>query len=141
MTFRDTISAHIRDAEQKPLTHYAGGDWWQIWPEERFVFDIEEERWPRMMTAYSAYEVLLDIVAPEDFDYEPAEVENERAAQASIVNKGHCVDGFQHFAALFAGLTFREAAAAYDKMGYSEVREGVTQYLDEIPPSPRQQPS
>jgi len=40
---------------------YHGDDWWQLTDEEESVFDIDRERFPRMMTVWSCYEAFKNI--------------------------------------------------------------------------------
>ena len=125
------MTAQIREAEATPPDDYRGGDWWQLLPEEAFVFAIEAARWPRMTTLWGAYEVLSGTVDPEDLEFDPAAVLAEQKAQAALIGKAQGVSGFQAFARHYAGLTFREAEALYSRMTFWNVRQGVIDYADE----------
>ncbi len=129
-SFRNEFAAIRRNAGDWSAEQYLGGDWWQLLPVEIFIFEIDRARWPDMFTAFGSYEVFLEIVEPEDQEFTAASVTAERAAHPDIVARGHSVGGFQAFAKIHGGLTFREAAAVYDKMVWWNVRHGLYLYSD-----------
>jgi len=45
-----------------------------------------------------------------------------------------CLDGFQHFAKDYAGMTFREPDAGDSKNPFWQIRQGIARYTDEEPP-------
>ena len=55
----ETAATELSAAEDSERHH--GGDWWQLSDEEQSVFDIDRERFPRMMTVWSCYEAFKNI--------------------------------------------------------------------------------
>src|SRR5438874_13809655 len=133
MNFEQQVAALIADAE-KDAADYRGEDWWQMTPEEESVFEIDFSRFPRSITAFMAFESFHDIVAPEDHKLDPALVAAERKRRPDLMKREFCLDGFQHFAKDYAGMTFREAHAVYAKNAFWQIRQGITRYTDEEPP-------
>ncbi len=133
MNFKEHVAALIADAE-KDSADYRGEDWWQLTPEEESVFEIEFDRFPRLITAFMAFQSFHDIVAPEDYKLDAAVVEAERKKRPDLLERDFCLDGFQHFAKDYAGMTFREAHAVYAKNTFWQIRQGITKYSDEAQP-------
>ncbi len=134
MKFRDEVGAQIADAE-KDAAEYRGADWWQLTDEEEAVFEIDFERFPRMITALFCFQGFHDIVDPEDAKLSAEATEAERKARPDLVEMGYSLNGFQHFARDYAGMTFREGHAVFDKNAFWQVRAGVTRYSDEQAPN------
>ena len=134
MKFKQQVTAQIADAESGDPEEYRGQDWWQLMPEEELVLDIDFRRFPRLITAFMAFESFHDIVAPEDHKLDPALVAAERKRRPDLMKREFCLDGFQHFAKDYAGMTFREAHAVYAKNAFWQIRQGITRYTDEEPP-------
>jgi hypothetical protein len=133
MTLSDQLESHIADGQTNPpKSGYLGPDWWQLSPEEELVFSIDRvRRWPRMMVAWYFCEIFLGIIDGEEWKISPNIVEAERVRRADIFAQGKSLKGFTEFAAEYAGLTNREAHAAYAKMDFWNVRMGITSYTDE----------
>lgn len=134
MSFAEKVAAEIADSESKMAADpasFEGYDWWQLSPEEEAVFAIDRERWPRMMTAWYAYEGFMNIVAPDELGFELAEAEREREERPDIFGRGVDEKGFSDFAVSYAGLTRRECAAVYAKQKFWTVRQGLLRYSDE----------
>ena len=109
---------------------YHGFDWWQLAPDEEVVFAIDPARWPRMMMAIAAYDALAGGADPgADLEFDAAETEAFRAAAETSGAIG--VAAFQEFAAEYAGLSFREAAAAHAKNKFWLTRAGILRFTDE----------
>jgi hypothetical protein len=131
--FKDQVAAQIADAERKDIREYRGGDWWQLGPEEELVFAVDFRRFPRSITALALFESFHDIVAPEDNQLDPDAVAAERKRRPDLMKRDFTLDGFQHFARDYAGMTFREAHAVYTKNKFWQIRQGITTYSDEAP--------
>jgi hypothetical protein len=129
--FKSQVEAQIAEAEGRDLDHYLGHDWWQIQHQEEFVFAIDIMRFPRMSTALSMFRIFTGQVAAEDYHIDPKPAAEERKRRPDLIEKGISVDGFQHFARDYAGLTFRESAAVYTKNKFWQVRNGIMRYDDE----------
>lgn len=134
MNFKEQVAERIADAESTDLEEYRGNDWWQLTPEEELVFEIDFGRFPRSITAFMAFESFHGIVAPEDHKLDPALVAAERKRRPDLRKREFCLDGFQHFAKDYAGITFREAHAVYAKNTFWQIRQGITKYTDEAQP-------
>lgn len=131
MDFKAQVEAQIADAESKNLDVYLGRDWWQIGPQEEYVFAIDVMSFPRMSAALSMFQVFMGQVAAEDYDLDSAPVAEERKRRPDLVERGITADGLQHFARDYAGLSFRESAAMYAKYRFWGVRQGIIRYEDE----------
>jgi hypothetical protein len=131
MNFREQVAAKIADVETKDIATYRGLDWWQLTPEEESVFEIDFERFPRSITAFMMFEAFHGIVAPDDYQIAPGSVAAERKQRPDLKKRDFCLDGFQHFAKDYAGMTFREAHAVYAKNTFWQIRQGITKYTDE----------
>lgn len=131
MTLKEAIEAEVRKAEEQRRNDpegWDGGDWWQLWDEEALVFGIEPDRWPRMMTAWLCFRVFHGLADVGEDEAPVALLQAERKRRPDI-EFSH--DGFDTFSSEYAGLTFREADAAYGKMHFTNVRHGIIQYRDE----------
>lgn len=134
MTIRDQIQTHVADAEKqyrKNPKDYSGFDWWQLSKEEELVFMIDPERWPRMMVALTTYDVLLDVTGGDTLGYDEGEIQRLRVERPDLFTAGTDAHGFAQFATAYAGLTSREAAAAYWKNQFWKARTGILTYADE----------
>lgn len=131
MNFREHVAVQIAEAERRDLRQFRGVDWWQLDPEEELVFAIDFPRFPRAITALSLFESFHDIVSAEDNRLDPAAVQAERKQRPDLVKRDFTLDGFQHFAKDYAGMTFREAHAVYTKNVFWQIRMGITKYTDE----------
>ena len=126
--FKADTALEIRQANERPSQFFGGQDWFHLTPEEQLVFDIDPARFPRMITAWSRYEIFMGLLEDGGFS---EETKRERQRHPEIVRKGVCVGGFQLFAKEYADLTFREADAMYCKYEFWQVRNGVIVYRDE----------
>ena len=130
MDFKARVAAVIAENEHNAAS-FSGSDWCELRPEEEFVFAIDPARFPRMVAAWSLYEVFMDLVDAEVFALEPAAVEHERKNRPDIFDQGISTAGFQQFAQAYAGMTFREAHAMFAKHDFWQNRQGITNYSDE----------
>lgn len=128
MDFRADTQLEIRMANERPPEYYRGTSWWQLTPEEELVFAIDRARFPRMITAWSRYEIFMGLLEDGGFN---EETKRERKLHPDIVRKGVSIDGFMHFAKEYADVTFREAHAMYSKHEFWQVRNGIPVYKDE----------
>ena len=56
-TLKEQLDAAIAAAEaDADPDAYRGSDWWQLSDAEEAVFEIDRDRWPRMMTVFHCYE-------------------------------------------------------------------------------------
>jgi hypothetical protein len=134
MTLKEKIESQGARADKQRSDnpdHYRGFDWCALAPEEEAVFAIDPLRFPRMVVAWEAYQVFMDIVGCDAFDYDEAVVAAERARRKDIIERGIDDLGFRLFAMEYAGLTMREAAAWYAKHDFWQVRRGLVRYSDE----------
>lgn len=134
MTITEQIGTDVAEAEEqyrKDPNHYSGFDWWQLSKEEKLVFMIDPERWPRMMVALTAYDVFLDVTGGDTLGYDEGEIQRLRLERSDLFNAGGDSHGFAQFATAYAGLTLREAAAAYWKNQFWKARTGILKYPDE----------
>lgn len=134
MMMRDQIEAHVAEAEneyRKDPTHYRGFDWWQLSDAEKLVFAIDPERWPRMMVAIAAYDVFLELTDAEELGYSQEAVQRLRRERSDLLQLGTDPLSFAQFATAYAGLTLRDAEAAYWKNRFWLARTGHLKYRDE----------
>jgi len=104
---------------------YHGDDWWQLTDEEESVFDIDRERFPRMMTVWSCYEAFKNIAY--SLSWEDGLIEHACRQHPAWCIAGRSESEFSDFADAFGGLTHREAHAFYAKHDFWCVRAGVSQ--------------
>ena len=124
------IEADIAEMEGKGPDHFRGDDWFQLSADEEAVFAIERSRFPRMVVAWYAYQVLQDQVDCRDYDFDRQEV---LAAQRHFKFKAQRVAlyDFQTFAKEYAGLTYREAEAMFSKIKFWNIRARIKTSRDE----------
>jgi hypothetical protein len=135
-TLKEQLDAAIADAEGKAEADpdaYRGSDWWQLSDAEEAVFEIDRDRWPRMMTVFHCYEGFKRMTDSPEWD--DALIELSRQQRPGWCGQAPSNGEFSHFAQAFGGLTNREAHAAYTKQEFWTVRLGVTVYADESPAS------
>ncbi len=108
-----------------------GWDWNSLLPEEQFIFGIDPDRFLRMLVTWCCYQALVGSVAPEDMDFDPAIIEEERQ---NWPNQTENLPDFMDFACQVAGLTMREAHAIYYKYEFWTVRMGLIVWADEPKP-------
>jgi hypothetical protein len=126
--FKTDLQLEIKLANERPAQFFSGHDWFHLTPEEELVFAIDRTRFPRMIRAWSAYEIFTGLLEDGGFN---EETKRERQRHPDIVRKGVCPEGFQLFAKEYAELTFREANATYFKYEFWQVRNGIIRYTDE----------
>lgn len=129
--FRGELERSIAEVEAGVAKGERGSDD-ELTVAEEIVFAIDRARWPRMMTAIYAWDCFVGETIGSEFDGGPMEA--LRAERPDLLTNGYSVDGFTIFAKELLGLTQREAAAAWAKEQWSDVREGVTYYKDELDP-------
>jgi hypothetical protein len=120
----------ILPMEGKGPDHFRGYDWFQLREDEEEVFAIKRNRFPRMVVAWYAYEVLLDQADSVEYDFDREEV---LASQRHFKFQPQrpALRDFQKFAKEYAGLTYREAEAMFSKITFWNIRTGITSYKDE----------
>jgi hypothetical protein len=128
VTFKEEAALKIVDAE-KTAARYRGYDWWQLSDEEESIFNIDFERFPRIITALFLFECFHRIADTDDADTDA--IEAERQLRSDLMEKGYSTDGFQHFAKDYADMNYREADAVFSKHKWWNVRQGITRYTDE----------
>ncbi len=129
--FRKRFNERLAESEATYKTdpdRYEGPDWWQLSEEEKEVFAIRRDRWPRMMEAWVAYEAFKKITT--EF-YDDADVDEARANNPDWCGESIDPTEFDKFAKKLAGLGFRESHAMYAKYDFWCVRNGITYYHDE----------
>lgn len=128
-TLKDQLAAEIAKAEALDPAQFRGGDWYHLTDEEEFVFDIDRDRFPCMVTVwacYDAFKVAHDPTWDEDL------ISSAREQYPQWYEPGYSIGEFSAFAKEFAGLTFREATAIYAKIEFWNIRVGITQFRDEL---------
>ena len=120
----ETAATELSAAEDSERYH--GGDWWQLSDEEESVFDIDRERFPRMMTVWSCYEAFKNVAY--SLSWEDGLIEQACQQHPACCIAGRSESEFFDFADAFGGLTHREAHAFYAKHDFWCVRAGVSRY-------------
>ena len=131
-TLKEQLDAAIADAEARAEADrdsYRGFDWWQLSDAEEVVFEIDRDRWPRMMTVFHCYEGFKQMADSPAWD--DALIEQARQQRFEWCGPAPSDGEFAHFAQAFGGLTNREAHAVYTKQEFWTVRAGVMVYADE----------
>ncbi len=135
-TLKEQLDTAIAEAETKADADpdsYRGSDWWQISDAEQAVFEIDRDRWPRMMNVFYCYEAFKRIADSPEWD--DALIEQARQQRPEWCDPAPSFEEFSRFAEAFGGLTAREAHAVYTKQEFWTVRLGVMVYPDESPAS------
>lgn len=135
-TLKEQLDAGIAAAEAKADADpdaYRGSDWWQLSDAEEAVFEIDPDRWPRMMTISHCYEGFKRIADSPEWD--EALIEQARQQRPEWCDPVPSFEEFSRFALAFGGLTAREAHALYTKQEFWTVRAGAMVYADENPAS------
>ncbi len=128
--FKSDVQLQIQKSEALGEEHYRGLDWFHLSLEEEFVFAIDPARFPRMITAWAAYEMFMG-AGDGGFTCDPAALAQEKRRRADIIALGISINGFQAFAKAYADLTYREAHAMFCKNEFWLVRTGISGYTDE----------
>jgi hypothetical protein len=130
-TLKDQLESETANTERSSAEdseRYNGGDWWQLTDNEESVFDIDRERFPRMMTVWSCYEAFKNIAY--SLPWEDGLIELACQQHPNWCSAGISGNEFSDFAKTFGGLTQREAHAFYAKHDFWCVRSGINQYHD-----------
>ncbi len=113
-----------------------GDDWWQLSEAEEEVFAIDRDRFSRLVMTHHCYEAFKHLSDSPEWD--EALIEQARQDHSEWCGPTLSQEEFAGFAAVFDGLTGREAHATYTKQEFWTVRLGVMVYADErrseIPP-------
>jgi hypothetical protein len=121
-------------AEKDPARYFTrlwyGYEWWQLTPEEEGVFDIDRNRYPRMMASLEAYKALTGFHGEGGFTKEEIQ---EAEAHFQFGNRDDNYDDFKRFAKEYTDLSDRECMAIWWKDHFYHERQGLTIYLDEEP--------
>jgi len=131
-TLKDQLEAEIAEGEAREaaeLGHHDGRDWWQLTGVEEEAFQIDRERFPRMMMTWHCYEAFKRIALGTIWD--EALLDHARRQFPQWCGTEPSEREFQDFAKEFGGLTFREAAAMHCKHAFWQIRAGATYYADE----------
>jgi hypothetical protein len=137
-TLKDQLEAEIAESEAKEKAKpgfHDGSDWWQLTEAEQEVFEIDRERFPRMIMTwhcYDGFKRMADSPVWDDTLIGQARQQHpEWCTEAKRQLAEISVQEFQAFAKEFGGLTFREAEAIYRKHEFWQIRLGVVTYGDE----------
>jgi hypothetical protein len=128
------LSQEIAKAERAYLDDpqsFIGWHWWQISPEETNVFDLHPILWARMLPAYECFEAFIGSATWEDA---PERTDEILAVARSIHPEWVEAPGlsaFQSFAKTYAGLSYRDSHAFFDKETWQLVRDRIRTYMDE----------
>ena len=135
-TLKEQLDAALAAAEAKADADpdaYRGSDWWQLSDAEEAVFEIDPDRWPRMMTVFHCYEGFK--LMGDSPEWDDVLIEQARQQRPGWCGPAPSNGEFAHFAQAFGGLTNREAHAVYTKQEFWTVRLGAAVYADESPAS------
>ena len=132
MTLKDQLASEIAKAEADAAANpdkFTGSDWWQLSDAEEAVFEIDRDRWPRLMMSYHCYEGFKLISDSPAWD--EALVQQARQERPGWCDTPPSSREFAAFAREFGELTHRESHATYAKQVFWTVRLGVMVYADE----------
>lgn len=106
-----------------------GGNWFELSEAEEEIFQIDRDRFPRMVTTYECYEALKGLSGDPQWDEKLIDLARRRYPAWS----GAGTDEFEFyaFAKALGGLTNREANAIWCKQHFWTVRLGVVTFRDE----------
>jgi hypothetical protein len=135
-TLKEQLEAEIADSEHKEAMDrgfHNGDDWWQLNDAEEMVFDIERDRFPRMMMTWHCYEgfklltdsTLWDEALIAHARHEFPQWHAEADGPPTLSEKE-----FGEFAKEFGRLSAKEATSIYYKHWFWQVRCGIVRYLD-----------
>ena len=135
---QDAMARSLTNYRADP-THWQGGDWWELSPEESQVFNLCPARWAELLPVWQAFEFFVgrtdgwnDADLERDYPDLNAVMQEARDQHPEWV----CVDApaqsFMRFAQGFASVRFREAHAMFTKMQYWGVRAGIQWFSDEL---------
>jgi len=127
--WQEVQAAFERDAARP--ANYTGTDWYQISREEQTVFGIRMVSMPRVVTAYSYYEEILDltdtgILPPAVMAVIRKDVAERFGMEPGMLDHTQ----FENFAKLF-GISRRTAHAWFVKHEFWCVRRGIQGYDDD----------
>jgi hypothetical protein len=131
-TLKDQLAAEIVKSEAEAAANpdkFTGSDWWQLSEAEESVFEIDPDRWPRMMITYHCYEGFKLIVHSPVWD--EALIHQARQERPKWCDTPPSDHELARFAEEYGELTNREAYALYAKQEFWTVRLGVMVYADE----------
>jgi hypothetical protein len=129
-TLKEQLEAEIASAEAEARHWQPGWDWHHLSDEEEAVFEIDRDRFPRMVTAFSCYEGFKLITMGDVWDTDL--IEQARQAYPQWCDEQiYTVREFQDFAKEFAGLSAREAHAMFRKQEFWNIRAGHASFADE----------
>jgi hypothetical protein len=123
MALSEEIEHSVKSWEATLATRREGRDWYQLTPAEQEVFDIQRERWPRMLAAWELYEDLIDIV--DEGHFSEALIVAERKNWPKLRLQVTDVRVFMDIAVARCSLTEKEAHAMFYKMEFWQVRNGL----------------
>lgn len=130
-TLKEQLAAEIADHERKLIfSDPAEGDWHHLTEEEEAVFNIDGDRFPRLLMTFACYETFKGIAHDPTWDddlIEHARCDYPQWCDRSVYTVGE----FQAFAKEFAGLSYREAHAMWFKQAFWNIRAGHTRFTDE----------
>jgi hypothetical protein len=133
-----TAIGHAQRTYQKHPERFDGDDWWQLSAAEIVVFDIDPERWPRLMTAWHWYEGFSDMASGGDWD--DAAIEAARISSADLLTISDQLRQWMKFALRFAAIQPMEAVATHGKMHWWTVRQGYVSYSTDEPGAGKRHP-
>jgi hypothetical protein len=128
----DLIAEWEAKAAEDPDCYFRGDDWFNLTPEEQWTFDIDPDRFPRMMAAVEAYEAMVGVFWHGHRGFTDQEVE-EAKAHFKFNPDHYRLEDFKKFAKEYAGLTYREAMAVFHKHEFWHARNGILVFPDEKP--------
>ena len=115
-TLKEQLEAEIAKAERSAVAdpqRFIGFDWWQMTPEEQSVFGIDPKRLPRMGVTWFCYEAVKLIADADTWDADL--IRDARQEHPYWCDEATSQLEFADFAKEYAGLTFRESDAFYNK--------------------------
>lgn len=135
------LAAAIGQSEKSYLSdpeRYDGDDWWQLSAAEVEVFEIDPDRWPRLMTAWHWYEGFSGTASAGDWD--EAAIDAARVSSADLLAIPDPLRQWMKFSLRYAAIQPAEAVAAHAKMHWWTARQGYVSYHVDEPGSEEQLP-
>lgn len=126
---KEIIEKQVLELEAKGPDFFQGFDWNNLTEEEEWVFDIDRERFPRMVIALNAYEAVVGLIPPYGADFTDEDVQT--AQERFPFGDSDSLENFTRFATECCGLTKRESSAMYLKNEFWLKRQGLITYPDE----------
>jgi hypothetical protein len=125
--FEDSVDGWKEAVEGEPQVT----EWWELKPEEEFVFDIDRQRYPRMAALWHAYEVLKTIGEDDRFPDDVCHAVRDHLGFAPLTDDIRIDPRELTNLAIYLGLNMREAHQMMAKIEAWQLRVGILAFQDE----------